>query len=225
MEYRHEMKYLVSDAQLALLRARLSPLIRLDSHQSDPNGYLIRSLYFDDIDNRYLQENMYGLDDRVKFRIRIYGHQDQPIHLETKFKFRGMTRKEMCSLTRAQADALIAGEVPAFSKAMPKTLRFLYLEMASSLLKPRIIVEYQRVAFVENVGNVRITFDRNIGYSTKVSRFFDDDLPLTPLLPAHQHILEVKYDELIPDYLVQAADLGDLAQCTFSKYVMCRGAL
>lgn len=225
MEYRHELKYLVSDAQLAILRARLTPLMQLDSHQPDPRGYIIRSLYFDDVDNRFLQENMYGLDDRVKFRIRIYERSDATIHLETKFKFRGLTKKDMCSISRKDCDALIAGEAPAFSPELPKPLRRLYLEMSTTLLKPRIIVEYQRVAFVEKIGNVRVTFDRNIASSTKVTRFFDADLPLMPLLPPGQHILEVKYDELIPDYLVQTMDLGDLSQNTFSKYVMCRCAL
>ena len=225
MEYRHELKYLVSDAQLAILRARLTPLMKLDSHQPDPRGYLIRSLYFDDIDNRFLQENMYGLDDRVKFRVRIYDCSDETIHLETKFKYRNLTRKAMCSISRAQCDDLIAGKPPVFSKDLPKPLRHLYLEMASSLLRPRIIVEYQRVAFVEPIGNVRVTFDRNIASSTALTRFFDSKLPLVPLLPPGQHILEVKYDELIPDYLVQTMDLGDLSQNTFSKYAMCRCAL
>lgn len=224
MDYRHEFKYLVSDYQLALLRGRLMPLLHLDEHQADPNGYLIRSVYFDDIDNRYLKENIYGLDNRVKFRIRIYDHKDSVIHLETKYKVRGMTRKEMCSLTREQADMLLRGERPEFSADMPKVLRFLFLEMSTSLLKPSIIVEYQRTAFVERVGNVRITFDRNISYSTDVTGFFEDALPLTPVLRPGQHILEVKYDEFLPDYLAQTADLGDLEQCTFSKYVMCRYA-
>lgn len=222
MEYRHELKYLCDDAQLLILRARLAHLLRRDEHQTRAEGYVIRSLYFDDFDDAYLEANYRGFDDRVKFRIRAYERTDDVIRLETKFKLRGMTRKDSCALSRDQYDEIVAGRAPRFSKEMPQPLRYLYTEMSTSLLKPTILVEYTRTAFVEPIGNVRVTFDRNIASSTKVDAMFGETLPLIPLLPPRQHILEVKYDELIPDYLVQTLDLGNLTQITFSKYAMCR---
>lgn len=225
MDYRQEMKYLCSEAQLTILRSRLSRLMRPDEHQRAGEGYFIRSLYFDDIDDRFLNENLRGMDDRVKFRIRIYDRSDSVIHLETKYKLRSLAKKEHCDLTRAECESLMAGKCPSFSKEMPKPLKYLYTEMQSTLLRPVVIVEYRREALVERLGNVRVTFDRNIASCLDAKRFLELSPPMTPLLPPGQHILEVKYDEFIPDYLVQAMDLGDLEQTTFSKYAMCRSAL
>lgn len=223
-EYRHELKYLCTQAQLTVLGARLCSILPPDPHQESPEGYAIRSVYFDDVDNRYLKSNFYGLDDRVKFRIRAYGRSDKLILLETKYKLHGMTRKESCPLTQEQCRAVLSGQTLPFSPDLPKPLRYLYLEMETALLRPSILIEYTRQAFVGRVGNVRVTFDRNIASSVEVRSMLGSPT-LVPLLPPGQHVLEVKYDEFLPDYVTQTLELGSLSQCTFSKYAMCRGAI
>ena len=222
MDFRNEQKYIVTDAQLTLLRARIRPLLCNDSHQCCEGGYRVRSVYFDDLDDRFLAANFAGLDDRVKFRIRSYDLTDGFIRLETKYKHAGLSQKESCRLSRQECDALLLGHYASPAREMPKPLRRLCLEGATSTIRPRVIVEYFREAFVCRAGNVRITFDRNIASSAYVSRFFDADCPMTPSLPPHTHVLEVKYDEFLPDYLVQTMDLGDLMQSPFSKYVYSR---
>ena len=109
MDFRHEEKYIVTDAQLTLLRARIRPLMQTDCHQDHPTGYRIRSDYFDDLDDRFLAANFAGLDDRVKYRIRSYDLTDQFIRLETKYKHAGLSQKESCRLSRAECDALLSG--------------------------------------------------------------------------------------------------------------------
>ena len=71
-QYRHELKYVCTAAQLALIQGRIHHLISLDSHVADTGMYQIRSLYFDDYYNRCYYENENGTDPREKFRIRIY---------------------------------------------------------------------------------------------------------------------------------------------------------
>ena len=61
-KYRHELKYVVTDAQLALIRGRIQHLISLDSHVGENGMYQIRSLYFDDYYNRCYYENENGTD-------------------------------------------------------------------------------------------------------------------------------------------------------------------
>ena len=222
MDFRHEEKYIVTDAQLTLLRARIRPLMQTDCHQDRPTGYRIRSVYFDDLDDRFLAANFAGLDDRVKFRIRSYDLADHFIRLETKYKHAGLSQKESCRLSRAECDALLSGHYTSPTREMAKPLRRLSLEGATSTIRPRVIVEYFREAYVCRAGNVRVTFDKNIASSPYVSRLFDADCPMTPSLPPHTHVLEVKYDEFLPDYLVQVMDLGDLMQAPFSKYVYSR---
>ena len=54
-KYRHELKYVCTAAQLALIQSRIHHLIPLDSHAGKNGMYTIRSLYFDDYYNRCYQ--------------------------------------------------------------------------------------------------------------------------------------------------------------------------
>lgn len=90
---------------------------------------------------------------------------------------------------------------------------------------PVNIIEYDRTAFTYPIGNVRITFDKNIAASEETNKLFDDNLQKIPLLPVDNHILEIKHDELIPDFILQLLELGNLQQISFSKYYMGRSIL
>jgi len=108
MEYRNELKFEVSELELNKIKYRLKALMREDSHQG-ADGYLIRSIYFDDIYNSYMLENESGVSQRKKYRIRIYNKSADEIHLEKKSKYHNMTKKEKQILTKEQYDAIIAG--------------------------------------------------------------------------------------------------------------------
>lgn len=220
--YRHEFKYLCSYGELKMIQVRLTGLIPLDSHVGEKGIYNIRSLYFDDYYDTYLKENEAGTDPREKFRIRIYNHSSQRISLELKKKVRGKTQKLSCPLTEEQCRTLMAGEIPDISKDAPAVLQKLCLLMRTRLLKPKVIVEYDRVPYVYPQGNVRITLDENIRASGRVDLFLEDQIPLRPIMPAGQHILEVKYDEYLPDYIYRTVQLEHLRPTAFSKYYLCR---
>jgi len=221
-QYRHEFKYLCSYGQLRMIQVRLTGLISLDPHVGEEGIYNIRSLYFDDYYDTYLKENEAGTDPREKFRIRIYNHSSERISLELKRKERGKTQKLSCPLTEEQCRTLMAGEIPDIPKDAPAVLQKLCLLMRTRLLKPKVIVEYDRVPYVYPQGNVRITLDENIRASGRVDLFLEDMIPLRPIMPAGQHILEVKYDEYLPDYIYRAVQLDNLRQTAFSKYYLCR---
>ena len=78
-KFRHELKYQITDAQVAMLQNRIRHLIPMDSHVGQAGTYRIRSLYFDDYEDRCLRENEDGTDPREKFRIRIYNASSQRI--------------------------------------------------------------------------------------------------------------------------------------------------
>lgn len=224
-EYRNEWKYICTEIDLEILRRRIAPLMPLDRNQKGMASYNIRSLYFDDEENSCFYANSEGLDYRKKFRIRIYNKSAKRIRLEIKYKVHGMTKKESCSLTEDQCRSLMAGELLPVDPSDPKPLRDLCLAMRTKRMKPVEIVEYERTAYVYPVGNVRVTFDRNISGSKYVEKFLDEELPLLPVMPAGQHILEVKYDEVLPPFLASAIDTGRLEQTAFSKYYLCRWRL
>ena len=98
----------------------------------------------------------------------------------------------------------------------------LYALIRMSHYQPVQIVEYERIAMVEKKGNVRITFDRNIGGTAQIKTFFDPVLPCVPALPAGQHILEVKYDEFLPDPIGDVINSISLNRISFSKYYFTR---
>lgn len=221
-QYRHELKYPISDAQAALIQARLRRMLPLDAHAGPTGTYCIRSLYFDDYDNRCYWENENGTDPREKFRIRIYNHSPSRIMLECKRKERGKTRKTACPLTLAQTRQLMAGRPLGDIPSQPPLLRKLTLDMLTNRLRPVVIVEYDRTPFVYPNGNVRITLDRHIASCPAPEQFLESEIPRRPVMPLGLQLLEVKYDAYLPDFLYQALSLPSLQQTAFSKYYLCR---
>ena len=220
--YRHELKYPISAALLPLLRSRVRMLMRPDPHAGVDGAYTIRSLYFDDIYNRCYYENENGTDPREKFRIRIYNASDRRITLECKRKERGKTLKSSCPLTREQTEHLIHGQCIPDIENQPPLLRKLTLQMKTRGLRPVAIVEYERIPFVFPNGNVRVTFDLNISSSDAVEEFLKPTYPRRPIMPAGQHLMEVKFDEFLPDAIYRSLNLSQLQQTAFSKYYLCR---
>ncbi len=221
MKYRHELKFLVSDTELQIIRYRLKPLMKTDGHGQD-GVYHIRSLYFDDFYDSCMKENEEGTDNRKKYRIRIYDGSDKVIKLEKKSKVRGMTSKVSAGISREDCLSYMRGQTVEIRKDSTDLEKEFYAQRKMNGVHPVCIVEYERTAFVDTRGNVRITFDRNISGSEKVTEFLEQPSVLVPLLPKGQHILEVKYDELLPEYIAQTLELGSLQQTAFSKYYYAR---
>ena len=220
-KFRNELKYICSEGELIQIHSRIQMLCDADAHAGPEGIYNIRSIYFDDLQNRYFFENENGTDPREKFRIRTYNASDSRITLECKKKERSMTHKDSCQLSKEQYQKILDGSLSA-SDVNSTLLEKFYLIQEQRHLQPKVIVAYERTPFVYTFGNVRITFDRNIGSSTDISAFFDPYLPVRPILPLGKNILEVKYDELLPNFLYDAMSLGSLRQTTFSKYYLCR---
>ena len=221
-KYRHELKYLVSAAQIPLLKTRIASLMQRDPHAGKDGIYTIRSLYFDDYCNRCYYENENGTDPREKYRIRIYNHSDQKISLECKRKERGKTLKTACPLTRQQTEQLIHGEPPRVTEEIPPLLRKFAVEMKTRRLRPVVIVEYERIPYIYKNGNVRVTFDTQIASSSDVEDFFSETLSKRPVMPVGQQLLEVKFDEYLPDFIYRNLNLNRLQQTAFSKFYLCR---
>ena len=222
LKYRHELKYVISAAQIPLLKSRIAALMKPDPHAGADGIYSIRSLYFDDYNNRCYYENENGTDPREKFRIRIYNHSTDRITLECKRKEKGKTHKASCPLTLEQAELLIRGKALTQENTLPPLLGKLILQMQTNGLRPVVIVEYERIPYVYKNGNVRVTFDTQIASSTNVTDFFAERLPKRPIMPVGQHLLEAKFDEFLPDFIYRSLNLGTLQQTAYSKYYLCR---
>lgn len=221
MDYRHELKFLVSEAELETIRYRLKLLMRQDAHQKK-GAYTVRSLYFDDLFDSCKRENEDGTDNRKKYRIRIYDGNGDVIKLEKKMKTRDMTRKVSETISKEECLAYMSGRPPGLKPESTELEKELYGEIRIKGMHPVCIVEYERTAFVEPKGNVRITFDRNISGNEKIKGFLNRKTQVVPLLPKGNHILEVKYDEFLPGYISEALETGRLQRTSFSKYYYAR---
>lgn len=202
---------------------RLSHIMEPDSHMGPDQQYNIRSIYFDDYYDSCMSENEAGVNERVKFRIRVYDQSSDLIRLEAKYKKNGMTKKESVRISPDLCHRLMDGQRPELMECDGnKVLNLLYINMHRYLMQPKVIVEYDRTVFVNRAGNVRITFDKNIRASRQVDLFFEDNLYAIPVLELGMHVLEIKYDELLPDQIASAVELGNLDQTAFSKYYLSR---
>lgn len=221
-KYRHEYKFLIDERQKAQIFYRLKGLLPIDSHVSEKGSYRISSMYFDDYRDSCYQQNESGINERSKYRIRIYDISSI-IRLERKSKKNGLTSKDMVILSREQADALLAGKtLPMDAENQPLMLQQFQALMLSKGFRPKTIVEYERIPFIYDQGNVRITLDMNLTSSMELDRFFEKDRLRYPVLPKGQQLLEVKYDEYLPTFIKEQLELGTLSQTSFSKYYLCR---
>lgn len=222
--YRVENKYLVSDTDIRVLQDRLRVIMPSDIHQSG-NSYEIRSIYFDDLWDNCMDENDAGVDDRKKYRIRTYGSESAPIKVEIKEKRNGLTQKIACNISKDELDAVLSCNV-MMNFDDRKALNRLLMQIRLREMRPKVIIVYERSAFVHPSGNVRITFDRNISATKQIDSFLQSRVEgCVPVLPKGMHVLEVKYDEFLPDFIAGQLDLGTLRQTAFSKYYLGRKAV
>lgn len=222
VQSRHEFKYICNETMLTVVEGRIRTILQPDAHTNADGTYLIRSLYFDDMYGSCFMENENGTDPREKFRIRIYNGDPDRITLELKQKERSKTRKLSCPLTKEQCIRLMHGLPLPADPSYPPVLQKFLLQMDTRLLRPSVIVEYSRTPYVCRNGNVRITLDRNISSSVSFEHFLDREIPKRPIMERGQHILEVKYDEFLPDPVHNALQLDHLRYTSFSKYYLCK---
>ena len=212
---------MITEDQIAYLKFKLENVIQYDKHVKD-GMYRIRSLYFDDMYDSYLEDNEAGNDFREKYRIRTYNNEKQKIHLEIKSKELGYTGKIKEELTEQECLNFMERKSWSLKKDDGWVKRKLYVLMLMKRMQPVQIVEYDRIPLVDEKGNVRVTFDKNIVGTSEIHTFFDEILPGIPVLPTGQHILEVKYDEFLPDYIKQILNEVHLQKTAFSKYYYAR---
>lgn len=215
--FRYEKKYIINNLQKEQLKHRLSPIMDLDPILNGRKFYRIRSLYFDDYCDTSLNQVINGISERYKYRIRFYNFNTEYIVLEKKYKINNMTKKEGCTLTKEQVIDIINGKIN-ISKDNSNLLNELYLMMRTRLLKPIIIIDYDRIPYVYNAGCVRVTFDYNLSCSYDIKRVFDSNIARIPLMEKNSMILEIKYNNFIPDFIRYSLQLNELSRTSYSKY-------
>lgn len=219
---RHELKHTINLSDYFVLRQRLSLIAQPDPHTGKDGRYRVRSLYFDNIDNKALREKLDGVNNREKFRLRYYNDNTASINLEKKSKINSLCGKEATRITKAQCEWLISGDIEWMKYCSNNLLLELYTKMHYQQLRPTTVVDYMREPFIYGPGNVRVTIDSEIRTGLYSKDLFNQDLPTLHTSTGGIIILEVKYDEFIPDIIRDIIQTENRRASAFSKYAVCR---
>lgn len=206
-----------SDAQLK----KSPPAYQKGTSLVPCTAYEVRSLYFDNISDKALREKIDGVKAREKFRIRCYNRDYAFIRLEKKSKLNGLCLKENAIITAKQVDSLLHGDYGWMAGSGVPLAAELYAKMMGQGLRPKTIVDYTREPFVFSPGNVRITLDYNIRTGMHSTDFLNPNCVTVPAGDSNI-ILEVKWDDFLPDIIRDAVQLKGCRVGAFSKYAACR---
>ena len=221
MKFRQELKYRLNMQDYVLIRMRLEHLLHRDPHVNEAGYYTVRSLYFDDLWNSAYFEKMNGEKERQKFRIRIYNQSPNIINLERKIKSGQSVSKQISSLSMKDVLHIQMGNFLFLKNSEENLKKLFYYQLTSRLMRPRVVVEYDREPYILETGDVRISFDSNIRAGTLGFDLFDHHLPMTETMEPGFLIMEVKYTNFLPLHIrkilpARAADFS-----AFSKYILC----
>ncbi len=221
-KYRHELKFKISNSAAEVLKQKLSLVMGFDSNAYYEDGsYLIKSLYFDDIESSSYYEKMDGVLYRKKYRIRMYNDDHSYIRLEKKMKHNNYTAKEQMLISKDIYSKILKGKLDDIDSPSGLLLEFI-TDIKNKGLIPSIVVMYHRTAYTYPISEVRITFDSNIQSGLYTYDMFDEDAPRYNVDEKGKQVLEVKFNEVLPLHIANI--LGDIPSCreAVSKFALCR---
>ena len=221
--YRHELKYGSSYSEYISMRGRLKSIMKADPHTKDDGRYGIRSIYFDNSDDKALREKIDGVQKREKFRIRYYNDDLSFITLEKKMKINDLCLKYDAGITAEECRRILSGDISFMKDHREETVRELYAKMRYERLKPKVLVSYIREPYIYPAGNVRVTFDSHIRTSLFHREFLTEKVEdISATDSPGEMILEIKYDSFLPEIIQDIIQVRNIRQQAFSKYGACR---
>ena len=222
-QYRNEWKYVCKQGELVRIAEKLSGILEKDTYCGSDGSYEVHSLYFDRIDDSCMMDTDAGLGERCKWRIRCYGNDRTVFKLERKEKKNGKCCKQSCFLSLDTFQEIMGKRVnEVFWKTEEILLKKFCVDAMTGLLEPKVIIDYERTAYVEPATNLRITLDRNISAAYAVEDFSEGGYIRYPVQEKEKHVLEVKFDHILPGYIKSITNDGSLIQTSFSKYYLGR---
>ena len=221
--YRHELKFAISYPEYLAMHARLRTIMKTDPHASKDGKYRIRSIYFDNSDDKALREKIDGIEKREKFRIRYYNDDFSFITLEKKMKIGNLGLKYDARISEEECRKILKGDLAWMKDHDDGLVREAYVKMTYQRLRPRVLVSYTREPYIYPPGNVRVTFDSGIRTSLYHMEFLTKDVTDISATDAPEDmLLEVKYDAFLPEVIQDMVQVKAIRQQAFSKYSACR---
>ncbi|MCO8192992.1 MULTISPECIES: polyphosphate polymerase domain-containing protein [Anaerofustis] len=223
LKYRHEIKYQINFAEYFILKERLKKVFKTDIYAAPHGYYHVNSIYFDTPYDKALYEKINGTDKREKYRIRFYNQNMDYIKLERKIKENRLTSKQSSLLSYEETKKILLKDNDFLLYSNNPLLIELYSKIKGQGLMPKNIVTYRREAFIYSPSNVRITLDSEI-QSKKISAeskcFYEKYNYIKTF--NNKFILEVKYDNFLPEIVKIMLSTLDKLPISFSKYASSR---
>jgi SPX domain protein involved in polyphosphate accumulation len=223
VKYRHELKFILSPAYAEILKHRLAMIMDVDENSAnEDNTYFIRSLYFDDCQDSAYYEKIDGVEYRKKYRIRLYNNNCSFIRLECKYKHENKTSKDQILIDKSICDKIINGNIEELNIDKANLLTKFVVEYRTRNLRPSIIVDYKRLAYTYPVSDVRVTFDSKIRSGRYNYNLYDKDLDTYKVIDDIEVVLEVKFNEILPEQIAIVLSTVPMIRQAFSKFAVCR---
>jgi len=221
---RQEKKYLISLDRYYYLSRQLSRVLEEDAHSSG-DGYLIRSLYFDDIDDTDYIEKINGVEVRKKIRLRNYGPNSTTAKLELKQKQGQWQKKRSLPLDKGKSLELIRGNYAPLLECNTDFADECFGIMSMRCYRPKAVVSYTRKVYVAKENETRITFDHNIKGSESYFNIFCPNMTENPIFDPYMVVLEVKYNNFLLGYIKDIIQHSNESERAISKYCLGRTML
>ena len=218
--YRTEEKYPISFVQSAALYSALRTALLPDKY-NDPDGYMVRSVYFDNYSDQAYYDKLNGLENRAKVRLRVYSPDDAKVKLEIKKKIGTSQKKQSIIISRNEARAMINMD---YAELLKNKDAEVILEKGIDLnsLRPVLMNQYKRSAFMHDINNIRITIDKELYSSETDFDLFADNPVMAPATDYYEALLEIKYDNFLFGWLKELLSSYGLNREAYSKYVFSR---
>lgn len=219
---RNELKYYISNTEYYCLVNRLKEVLKPDKYSIPHKGYFIRSLYFDSYDDECLFEKQSGVMYRQKYRMRIYDTNSDIVKFEIKNKYNNQIFKETATISKQSAYKIIDGDYGELLTYNNKILEKIYKKFITKLYKPKVIVDYDRDAFVFDFFALRITVDKNLRSNNNDFDIFSENFHSIPVVLEGKQILEIKYSGCLPEHIRNILQLDSFERHAISKYTLSR---
>lgn len=222
MKFRHEIKHVINLFDYIIISNKLKHIMKKDPNSNESGEYKIRSLYFDNHNDKVLKEKIDGINSRDKYRIRLYNDDPSFIRLEKKSKINGLCQKSSSKISKEEVELLLSGHIEFLKNSTNLLFNELFQKMTTEFLKPKTIVDYTRESYIYAPGNVRITFDKSIKSGLNSIDILSLNLPTIETLDSKFIVMEIKYDEFIPEIIADLVQIKERKASSISKYALCR---
>lgn len=211
---RYERKYIMSPEQTAYFKEAVSDYMRIDKFGLTS----IASLYYDTPNYRLIRASVEKPLFKEKIRLRSYGlaTDSSPVFLELKRKAYGIVYKRRVQSTIPLVKKFFDGEGDICAGGQINREITTFRDYYQTLV-PACMIIYDRVAYFQPDGDLRLTIDHDPRY-----RYDELDLRSSmegeSLLKKGYTILEVKVQQAVPLWLSAILTKGKIYKGSFSKY-------